>query len=55
MADIIQWVMFGGVIIFALVSIILITQMVQRGQAEATKLILKAGECGVQHLATTAP
>ena len=41
---IIQWVIFGTIIIFALVSVIVITQMVKQGQAEASNLILQAGE-----------
>jgi len=53
--QIVQWIMLGGVIIFALISIILITQMVQRGQAEAKELILAAGQCGANFIATTAP
>lgn len=44
MEQIIQWIIFGGVIIFALISIILITQMVQRGQKEAADLIIEAGK-----------
>lgn len=41
---IIQWIIFGTVIIFALVSIIVIVQMVKQGQREASKLIVDAGE-----------
>lgn len=55
LGEIMQWIMFGGIIIFALIAIILITQMVQRGQAEAKDLILKAGECGVRALKSSAP
>lgn len=40
----VQWAIFIGVIIFALVSIILITQMVSRGQDKAAELILEAGK-----------
>lgn len=40
---IIQFVMWGLVIIFSLVSIIVITQMVKHGQTEAADLIAKAG------------
>jgi len=40
----VQWIIFGTIIIFAMVSIIVITQMVKQGQAEASKLILQAGE-----------
>lgn len=43
-ANLVQWMIFGGVIIFALVSIIVITQMVKNGQAEASKLIVDAGD-----------
>jgi len=52
----VQWAIFIGVIIFALVSIILITQMVQRGQDKAAELIIQAGKVisgGVP--STTAP
>jgi hypothetical protein len=52
----IQWAIFIGVIIFALVSIILITQMVSRGQDKAAELIIQAGKIvsgGVP--STTAP
>lgn len=41
---VLQWVLFIGVILFALVSIIVVTQMVKTGQAEASKLIIDAGE-----------
>lgn len=37
-------IMFGVVVIFALVSIIVITQMVKNGQQEASKLIVEAGK-----------
>ena len=40
---IVEWILLGGIIIFALVSIIIITQMVSRGQKEAADLILEAG------------
>ena len=40
----IQWIIFGTIIIFAMVSIIVITQMVKQGQKEASELIIKAGE-----------
>lgn len=43
MEKVVQWVIFGGVIIFALISVILIVQMVKNGQAEAKDLILEAG------------
>lgn len=41
--QIMQWVMIGGIILFALVSIIIIVQMVKQGQQEAGKLITDAG------------
>lgn len=41
---IIQFVMWGMVVIFSLVSIIVITQMVKNGQTESANLIVKAGE-----------
>lgn len=44
MEKLIQWIIFGTIIIFALVSIIVIVQMVKQGQKEASELILKAGE-----------
>jgi len=37
-------ILIGGTIIFALVSIIMVVQMVKNGQTEAGNLILKAGE-----------
>lgn len=42
--QIVQWIMLAGVIIFALVSIIVIAQMVKQGQKEAGDLIIQAGE-----------
>lgn len=42
-AEMAQWIIFGGLIIFSLISIILITQMVKNGQKEAADLILEAG------------
>lgn len=41
--QIMQWVMIGGVIIFALVAVIVIAQMVKQGQQDAGKLIIDAG------------
>lgn len=41
---IIRYVLFGMVIIFALVSIIVIAQMVKQGQTEAKELILEAAK-----------
>jgi len=43
MEKLVQWIIFGAVIIFALVSIIVIVQMVKQGQREASSLILEAG------------
>lgn len=57
----IQWIILGGIIIFALVAIIVITQMVKNGQKEAANLIVQAGETCLknakevcQNLATSA-
>jgi len=55
MEQIMQWILFAGLIIFAMISIILITQMVQRGQAEAKDLILKAGKCGINYIQGSSP
>lgn len=41
--------MIGGIVVFALVSIIMITQMVKTGQAEASNLLLQAGDKGVAY------
>lgn len=41
--QLLAWIAIGGVIIFALVAIIVITQMVKNGQSEASELIVKAG------------
>lgn len=43
-AQIVQWILIGGTIIFALIAIILTTQMVKQGQDKATDLILQAGQ-----------
>ena len=43
-AQVVQWILIGGTIIFALIAIIVITQMVKQGQAEASNLIVQAGE-----------
>lgn len=48
--QIIQWVMWGGIIIFSFIAIIMITQMVSRGQAEAKELILQAGQMNTENL-----
>lgn len=47
-----QWIIFGGVIIFALISIILIVQMVKNGQSEAKDLILEAGRINKENIQT---
>jgi hypothetical protein len=44
MAQLIQWAIMGGIIIFALVSIIIIVQMVTKSQDKASELILSAGK-----------
>ncbi len=55
-SEIVQWVLFGGVIIFALIAIIMIVQMVRNGQKEAAELILKAGEtCSAYARVSVAP
>lgn len=53
--QVMQWVMLGGVIVFALIAIILITQMVQRGQTEAAELIKEAGRITVTAARSAAP
>ena len=51
-----QWIIMGGLIIFALVSIILITRMVQHGQDEAGRLIMEAAKgCGSAIVKSSAP
>lgn len=60
---IMQFVFWGGIILFSFIAIILITQMVKQGQAEAKDLILEAGRMhadqlkticqGVQHIGET--
>lgn len=52
---IVQWVIFGGIIIFALISIILIVQMVKNGQQEAADLILEAGRIASSNSGTVVP
>jgi len=49
-AQIVQWATWGGIIIFGFIAILLITQMVQRGQTEAKDLILEAGRLGAENL-----
>lgn len=41
---IIMWALIGGIIIFALISIILITQMIKTAQDKAANLVLEAGK-----------
>lgn len=60
--QVIQWVLLAGTVIFALVSIIVIAQMVKHGQTEAADLIVEAGETCLknakevcQSLATSIP
>ena len=45
-----QYVFWGGIIIFSFIAIILITQMVKNGQTEAKDLILEAGRMGEAQL-----
>jgi len=40
---IMQWIFWGGIIIFSFIAIIMITQMVKNGQQEAGALIKEAG------------
>ena len=53
------YIMLGGVVVFAFVSIILIIQMVKNGQTEAGDLILQAGKqaCDIQQqvISSSAP
>jgi len=49
-AQIVQWLMWGGIIIFSFIAIIMITQMVGRGQEEASALIMEAGQIGQENL-----
>lgn len=42
--QVVTWVLMGGTIVFALVAIIVISQMVKSGQTEASNLILEAGQ-----------
>lgn len=42
--NVMEWALLGGTIIFALVAIILVTQMVKHGQTEASELIKSAGD-----------
>lgn len=50
--EIVQWVLFGGTILFALIAIILIVQMVNSGQDKASALILQAGQINSDNLKT---
>ena len=47
---IMQYVFWGGIIIFSFIAIILITQMVKNGQTEAKDLMLEAGKMNVDQL-----
>jgi len=47
---IMQWVFWGGIIIFSFISIMLITNMVKNGQTEAKDLILEAGRMSKEQL-----
>ena len=49
-AQLVQWLMWGGIIIFSFIAIIMITQMVGKGQAEAKDLILQAGQMNTENL-----
>ena len=47
---IVQWVMWGGIIIFSFIAIVMIVQMVKNGQSEAKDLILEAGKMNTANL-----
>ena len=47
---IMQFVFWGGIILFSFIAIILITQMVKNGQTEAKDLILEAGKMNTENL-----
>jgi len=47
---IMQFVFWGGIILFSFISIILITQMVKNGQTEAKDLLLQAGKINADNL-----
>ncbi len=49
---IMQFVFWGGILLFSFISIILITQMVKNGQTEAKDLILEAGRMSSEQLKT---
>lgn len=49
---IVQWVMWGGIIIFSFIAIVMIVQMVKSGQADAKELILEAGKMNTENLKT---
>ena len=44
MKEIAQWIIFGGIIIFAILSIIFVTQMISQSQEKASNLIMEAGK-----------
>lgn len=48
----IMWAVMGGIIIFALVAIIVITQMVKTGQKDAADLITSAGKTCLENAQT---
>ena len=52
---IVEWVIIGVIIIFALVSIIVIAQMVKHGQTEAGNLIIEAAKIKCSQAVTTLP
>jgi hypothetical protein len=52
MDKIMQWVFWGGIIIFSFILILLTTQMVKNGQAESKDLILQAGKINADNLKT---
>jgi len=49
---IVQYMVFGLVIVFALIAIILVVQMVKSGQDKASKLIIDAGEICLKNAQT---
>lgn len=48
----IMWAVMGGIVIFALIAIIVITQMVKNGQKEAADLITSAGKTCLENAQT---
>jgi uncharacterized protein YybS (DUF2232 family) len=47
-----QWVFWGGIIIFSFIAIAMIVNMVKSGQTEAKDLILEAGNLRQDQLKT---